>query len=182
MPSRSTDGFYRYVDIEAATGIASSRLRNLLKYGVLPEPDDRIGQSPVWFPATINAWINRRDAAYSYADIARETGYTTNALRIMLKAGHLPSPDFKLDKENAWEPATIKPWIRQHQLSEGAYTFAEITKRTGLSYNELRRLRKVGEMPEPDVRDGRAPAWSPEAINGWIQKRAATPEETPVVA
>lgn len=185
MPSLSTDGWFRYVDISAETGIAAAQLRTMLQRGNLPPADDRVGPSPVWKPETIRTWFKHRSAAYTYADLARETGFTINALRAMRKANRLPAPDTKTDnKENGWSPALIKPWLMNHHLGEEAYTFAEITEATGISYNDLRRMRKAGQMPEPDLRDGRSPAWSQPVIAGWIQGHttAAASEAAPVVA
>jgi hypothetical protein len=40
-----------YKDLEAATGISYTNLRQMAHIGKLPEPDGRIGISPYWLPS-----------------------------------------------------------------------------------------------------------------------------------
>lgn len=46
-----------YTEIGARTGIPQSTLRAWKTRGRLPEPDFTVGNSPAWFPETIDPWI-----------------------------------------------------------------------------------------------------------------------------
>jgi hypothetical protein len=45
----------------------------------------------------------------------------------------------------------------------------------GISVRSLDRANAVGLLPEPDLRVGRSPRWSPETVTRWLRTRPYLP-------
>lgn len=46
--------------VAAAIGVSVATVHVYKNRGLLPEPDDRFGQTPVWLPDTIEKWKTNR--------------------------------------------------------------------------------------------------------------------------
>jgi predicted DNA-binding transcriptional regulator AlpA len=44
-------------DVASAIGVSVRTLERLAAAGKFPTPDARCGKAPLWFPATISAWL-----------------------------------------------------------------------------------------------------------------------------
>lgn len=63
MTKRQPIQLVDYAGISAVTGVDVRTLRVWAGRGHLPDPDVRLGQSPGWYPATIQRWAAARGLA-----------------------------------------------------------------------------------------------------------------------
>lgn len=74
--------FLRMRDLPPIVGLAIVTIYEKIRRGDFPEPDARIGRSPVWRPATIAQWAEDR-AGVEDTDAARQRR-TANARKAAL--------------------------------------------------------------------------------------------------
>ncbi len=50
----------------------------------------------------------------------------------------------------------------------GLWSYADISRMTGITVGALRKRLATGTMPVPDMRFGSSPVWKPETIIPWM--------------
>ncbi|MFF4409812.1 MarR family transcriptional regulator [Streptomyces sp. NPDC001404] len=61
--------------------------------------------------------------------------------------------------------------MSKKQAETEVWGYAKVEEVTGIKVGTLRRYKKEGHMPAPDITVGNSPGWYPQTIQEWKKNR-----------